>query len=58
MYYISHAAADDDDDNDFVNDDNYVDYDFVNYDVDYHNDFIVNYDESVYYKKPLNCFER
>ena len=55
MYYISHA---DDDDDDFVNHDNFVDYDFVDYDDDYHDDFIVNYDELVYYKKPLNCFER
>ena len=54
MYYISYA---DDDDDDFVNHDNFVDYDFVDYDDDYHDDFIVNYDELVCYKKPLNCFE-
>ena len=55
LYYISYA---DDDDDDFVNHDNFVDYDFVDYDDDYHDDFIVNYDDLVYYKKPLNCFER
>ena len=49
LYYISRADAND---YDFVNDDDFVDYDH------YHDDFIVNYDELVYYKKPLNCFER
>ena len=55
MYYISRAA---DDDNDFVNDDNFVDYNFVDYDGDYHDDFSVNDDGLVYYTKALNCFER
>ena len=56
MYYISRADVNDDD---FVNDDNFVnDYDIYDYDDDYYDDFIVNYDELVYYKKPLNCFER
>ena len=49
MYHISYADDDDD---------NFVDYDFVDYDDDYDDDFIVNYDELVYRKKPLNCFER
>ena len=49
MYHISYVDDDDD---------NFVDYDFVDYDDDYDDDFIVNYDELVYHKKPLNCFER
>ena len=49
LCYINRADADD---NDFVND-----YDIYDYDDDYHDDFFVNYDELVYYKKPLNCFE-
>ena len=54
LYYISRADVNDDD---FVNDDNFVnDYDIYDYDDDYYDDFIVNYDELVYYKKPLNCF--
>ena len=54
MYYISCSG---DDDDGFVNDDDFVDYDYFDYDDDYHDDFIVNYDELVYYKKPSNCFE-
>ena len=49
LYHISYADDDDD---------NFVDYDFVDYDDDYDDDFIVNYNELVYHKKPLNCFER
>ena len=55
LYYISCSG---DDDDDFVNDGNFVDYDYFDYDDDCHDDFIVNYDELVYYKKPLNYFER
>ena len=57
LYYTSCANHDDDDD--FVNDDDFVDYEYFDdddSDDDYYDDFIVNYDELVYYKKSLNCF--